>query len=197
MIESHVYNKWWRFHSSKIFHLRVGKFSNVYLSGPSPSKTNLIVISKHETVRTITVHVQYSCIYISYNKRHCNNYDQYLRLWRKRDSSTWTTTPAPPRTMGGSGCSRVEQTSRSHWYMSMATFSVISALSSQSLTGYCLAHQYITIIWSGRRDSLKKLPSLIDLVTLHSGQYQHTLSVTSCRVLSRMAVAHLTIQYSF
>ena len=84
-------------------------------------------------------------------------------------------------------------TSRNHWYTSMAVCSSTSASSLLSLTGYCLAHQYIMIIhfFRGSRDFAKKLDSLIDLVVLHLLQYQHIPSVMSRRFLSRIARAHL------
>ena len=77
--------------------------------------------------------------------------------------------------------------------MSMAAGSEISASSLQSVTGYCLAHQYITIIhfWRERRDLEKKLPSLMDLVPLHREQYQQMPSLISRLALSRMVVPHL------
>ena len=64
--------------------------------------------------------------------------------------------------------------------LSMAVCSSTSASSLQSVTGYCLAHQYMTSIHfcRERRDFAKKLASLMDLVVLHLLQYQQIATVT-------------------
>ena len=130
-----------------------------------------------------------------YHKKRYNMHVHYYTfgLCLKRDSSICTVMPCPPSMIGGSCKRRVVHTSRNHWYTSMAVCSSTSASSLLSLTGYCLAHQYIMIIhfFRGSRDFAKKLDSLIDLVVLHLLQYQHMPSVLSRRFLSRIARAHL------
>ena len=93
-----------------------------------------------------------------------------LGLCWNRNSSTSTITPDSPSTIGGSCRRRVLQTS-CQWLLCSA----ISASYLQSLTGYCLAHQYITSIHflSGSRDFAKKTWLLLSCMWYNTSIFQH------------------------
>ena len=103
--------------------------------------------------------------------------DHTFGLCLNSDSSICTMTPGPPSTIGILK-SFAEHTSRSQLYRCHMQISVISASIAISVTGYSLDHHRMASIhfWRVSFDFEKKDPSLIDLVVLHEGQYQHTPS---------------------
>ena len=133
-------------------------------------------------------------------KTHCSVHGAlplwYLGLCPKRDSSIWTVTFEPPRTMGVF-ISLVEHTSLNHWYIWHAVVSVTSASSAASVTGYCLAHQYMRMahFCELSLDLLKNEPSRKEIRLLQRLHFQWNLSLMSSRgssviIASVCAVVH-------